>query len=145
MLFLFFFKLKTAYEMRISDWSSDVCSSDLRNPRRACRTDRRRCRHHQGQGSAATQAARRHQRGPGSKDRLRRHQPGLFHQLRDPIGRPMSSDLNLSQEELEALRQGIADGIIASNAGVMQAGEVAPYAFGSYEEDRKSTRLNSSH
>src|SRR3546814_2648814 len=28
-LFLLFFKQKTAYEMRISDWSSDVCSSDL--------------------------------------------------------------------------------------------------------------------
>src|SRR3546814_2961479 len=27
--FFFFFKQKTAYEMRISDWSSDVCSSDL--------------------------------------------------------------------------------------------------------------------
>src|SRR3546814_17940346 len=35
----FFFKQKTAYEMRISDWSSDVCSSDL--PSTACR---RRCR-----------------------------------------------------------------------------------------------------
>src|SRR3546814_7551651 len=31
LIFLFFFfKQKTAYEMRISDWSSDVCSSDLR-------------------------------------------------------------------------------------------------------------------
>src|SRR3546814_9145245 len=29
LLFFFFFKQKTAYEMRISDWSSDVCSSDL--------------------------------------------------------------------------------------------------------------------
>src|SRR3546814_8342637 len=28
-LSFFFFKKKTAYEMRISDWSSDVCSSDL--------------------------------------------------------------------------------------------------------------------
>src|SRR3546814_1557280 len=28
-MFLFFFKQKTAYELRISDWSSDVCSSDL--------------------------------------------------------------------------------------------------------------------
>src|SRR3546814_2103527 len=27
--FFFFFKQKTAYEMRVSDWSSDVCSSDL--------------------------------------------------------------------------------------------------------------------
>src|SRR3546814_6154885 len=35
----FFFKRKTAYEMRISDWSSDVCSSDL--PRRE--EARRRC------------------------------------------------------------------------------------------------------
>src|SRR3546814_19595968 len=30
MFFVFFCKQKTAYEMRISDWSSDVCSSDLR-------------------------------------------------------------------------------------------------------------------
>src|SRR3546814_20841867 len=28
-MFVFFFKQKTAYELRISDWSSDVCSSDL--------------------------------------------------------------------------------------------------------------------
>src|SRR3546814_2613661 len=30
---IFFFKQKTAYEMRISDWSSDVCSSDLAGAR----------------------------------------------------------------------------------------------------------------
>src|SRR3546814_15587155 len=35
MFCLFLFKQKTAYGMRISDWSSDVCSSDLRAPRRA--------------------------------------------------------------------------------------------------------------
>src|SRR3546814_6070484 len=32
LVFVFFFKQKTAYEMRISDWSSDVCSSDLMPP-----------------------------------------------------------------------------------------------------------------
>src|SRR3546814_2682832 len=32
MVVIFFFKQKTAYEMRISDWSSDVCSSDLVHP-----------------------------------------------------------------------------------------------------------------
>src|SRR3546814_4403592 len=37
-VFFFFVKQKTAYEMRISDWSSDVCSSDLLGGR-----DRRRC------------------------------------------------------------------------------------------------------
>src|SRR3546814_5173959 len=35
MLLVFFFKQKTAYEMRISDWSSDVCSSDLPGAQRA--------------------------------------------------------------------------------------------------------------
>src|SRR3546814_9839456 len=34
LLLVFFFKQKTAYEVRISDWSSDVCSSDLRGRRR---------------------------------------------------------------------------------------------------------------
>src|SRR3546814_4941087 len=34
-IFFFFFKQKTAYEMRISDWSSDVCSSDLQTYRYA--------------------------------------------------------------------------------------------------------------
>src|SRR3546814_1433827 len=35
----FFFKQKTAYEMRISDWISDVCSSDLQRLQRRCRDD----------------------------------------------------------------------------------------------------------
>src|SRR3546814_6568894 len=44
-IFVFFFKQKTAYEMRISDWSSDVCSSDLSSAgqsiRRFCPVRRR--------------------------------------------------------------------------------------------------------
>src|SRR3546814_2049412 len=39
-LFFFFFKRKPAYERRISDWSSDVCSSDLPRARRRHRRDR---------------------------------------------------------------------------------------------------------
>src|SRR3546814_2118886 len=38
-LVCFFFKQKTAYEMRISDWSSDVCSSDLGPAAQAPRLD----------------------------------------------------------------------------------------------------------
>src|SRR3546814_5575106 len=41
---LFFFKQKTAYQMRISDWSSDVCSSDLSEP--AGRNRSRRAQRH---------------------------------------------------------------------------------------------------
>src|SRR3546814_20688943 len=44
MLF-FFFKQKTAYEMRISDWSSDVCSSDLKRIPRDGGGERRRSTH----------------------------------------------------------------------------------------------------
>src|SRR3546814_3149634 len=48
-LFFFFFKQKTAYEMRISDWSSDVCSSDLHHrPRRHLRRRAVRGRHEPG-------------------------------------------------------------------------------------------------
>src|SRR3546814_4697523 len=58
-VFFFFVKQKTAYELRISDWSSDVCSSDLRPPsqgrlrRHGGRCHRRRLRgadplHHPG-------------------------------------------------------------------------------------------------
>src|SRR3546814_3364062 len=50
---IFFFKQKTAYEMRISDWSSDVCSSDLARlaAHAACRTQGGRLfyRHHPAQ------------------------------------------------------------------------------------------------
>src|SRR3546814_7864621 len=47
LLFFFFFKQKTAYEMRISDWSSDVCSSDLTGRARS-RIRGLRYQHHQG-------------------------------------------------------------------------------------------------
>src|SRR3546814_9952181 len=40
----FFFKQKTAYEMRISDWSSDVCSSDLASQRKQHEAGPRRTR-----------------------------------------------------------------------------------------------------
>src|SRR3546814_15066864 len=54
----FFFKQKTAYEMRISDWSSDVCSSDLEPAQ--CRTQRR----------GAARRDRRLRRGVAVEDRV---------------------------------------------------------------------------
>src|SRR3546814_15953828 len=50
----FFFKQKTAYEVRISDWSSDVCSSDLL-PRHAERM---------GRSTRGARSAPHHRRGP---------------------------------------------------------------------------------
>src|SRR3546814_13749559 len=56
LIFFFFFKQKTAYEMRISDWSSDVCSSDLLHREIRARQER------QGR-TVRRRHARRHDRG----------------------------------------------------------------------------------
>src|SRR3546814_3133974 len=58
---MFFFKQKTAYEMRISDWSSDVCSSDLLL-RREDRAQRIRRVHRSRQGAGYAQPAYRRDR-----------------------------------------------------------------------------------
>src|SRR3546814_1004935 len=52
-MIILFFKQKTAYEMRISVWSSDVCSSDLR----AARRHRKRARRSRGALAAVVAAA----------------------------------------------------------------------------------------
>src|SRR3546814_7986664 len=62
---LFFFKQKTAYEMRISDWRSDVCSSDLPSSAAASAGSGRRAM--ETAASAASHAVMR--RDPGSRGR----------------------------------------------------------------------------
>src|SRR3546814_7172965 len=69
--FFFFFKQKTAYEMRISDWSSDVCSSDL--GRRA------RCQH--GEEAEQPDAAERRR-----LQRRRRERPDRAQQIPGKAG-----------------------------------------------------------
>src|SRR3546814_9678774 len=56
-LFFFFFKQKTAYEMRISDWSSDVCSSDLPERLGATQGRRERTEHEAGHQEGVDQEA----------------------------------------------------------------------------------------
>src|SRR3546814_7838054 len=64
----FFFKQKTAYEMRISDWSSDVCSSDLEGEvRRRAVADA----HLSGEGGVVVLACPKY-RGPAVRCRRRR-------------------------------------------------------------------------
>src|SRR3546814_7692470 len=66
----FFFKQKTAYEMRISDWSSDVCSSDLTGSAAATYTVT------DGDGDRRRQCPdRRRDAGVGRRRRARRGQP----------------------------------------------------------------------
>src|SRR3546814_1467244 len=80
MIIFFFFKQKTAYEMRISDWSSDVCSSDLLAPRAGTSSERTRDSGRRvggstrlsGGGTGALRAAIAHPRG-NRRSGARRH------------------------------------------------------------------------
>src|SRR3546814_9643273 len=67
---IFFVKQKTAYELRISDWSSDVCSSDLPAPWRLWLYGRISDRAHVDQ-CARRPDLRRHQRNHENPDRPR--------------------------------------------------------------------------
>src|SRR3546814_2468381 len=115
----FFFKQKTAYEMRISDWSSDVCSSDLRLV---------------GQGIEQ----RLHQ----SPIRVHSEQaePEAAAELQDgaAVPSPAGCPVGRGEGEVDPLAHGEAIDAL------QQQGE-AEAAFQLDDEDRKSTRLNSRH
>src|SRR3546814_9321054 len=64
-MFVFFFKQRTAYEMRISDWSSDVCSSDLLERQRGDAGDR-------GDGDKVRQRLKNRRPAPTLRHRSRR-------------------------------------------------------------------------
>src|SRR3546814_3108594 len=104
----FFFKHKTAYEMRISDWSSDVCSSDL---------------------SLVAELARQIA-GPRHL-----HLDHLGAELAEDRRREGGCDVGGDVEDAHALqRPDLAIRLHGIGHGVLSG-----------REDRKSTRLNSSH
>src|SRR3546814_3251061 len=115
----FFFKQKTAYEMRISDWSSDVCSSDL----------------HDGPvllsnllDGALTELSTEQDRNPTSDGFL---YSGNRH---ESVPRGLFLDRRLTPLERNAWQ---VFRLLLNDDGVT--------AFPTYDQDRKSTRLNSSH
>src|SRR3546814_7630695 len=129
----FFFKQKTAYEMRISDWSSDVCSSDLAERLRAHRLGD----HHAFLDLDALQeqvrADQRTEEGAEAVEGLAEGQAEMAAFLiaerrRERVGR----DLQYGDAARENEQAGEHERI---------DGEVC----GREHEDRKSTRLHSSH
>src|SRR3546814_10541883 len=123
----FFFKQKTAYEMRISDWSSDVCSSDLQS-------------HVPVSGAARADMAEDFRRlarqilGTDGGDRAGAHvgdAAGIQDRLRHAGAR-------IKQQQ---------DGQFGRQVVLVVVDEVADHldAGGINRLDRKSTRLNSSH
>src|SRR3546814_2971398 len=94
-ILFFVFKQKTAYEMRISDWSSDVCSSDLldRPPRRLVGREPR-CLHRGGHRLPVGSGAWRRERGGAehaARNRPPRAHPRIY-RPRQGQGRPVPAD-----------------------------------------------------
>src|SRR3546814_2955438 len=124
----FFFKQKTAYEMRISDWSSDVCSSDLRP------LDPARHAGSAGAGGSLAHGSGPYLRGRGVGDpRLPQGsalQCGAVHERRGDPPRLRREDAPLR---------------CASSGADVDDGELFRRQPAEDRADRKSTRLNSSH
>src|SRR3546814_3293754 len=115
----FFFKQKTAYDMRISDWSSDVCSSDLKlstngfdlclilRVRRICSNARR------------------------SQQKLARQRRDAAPRQFDPVAIHAAADMAATRARLKG--------------GEALAAQAGGPIWREHAIDRKSTRLNSSH
>src|SRR3546814_7702216 len=121
MFFLFFFKQKTAYEMRISDWSSDVCSSDLRED---------------DDGEEALMAKKHIPAEAGDRGRLEVvfDKPHLLGSL-----------FGEYDQNLVAIENRLGVYIAARGNKLQIEGEAEAAARARDVLDRKSTRLNSSH
>src|SRR3546814_11280114 len=102
-MIFFFFKQKTAYEMRISDWSSDVCSSDLFGDKHAVfdLADQRVARHlaRRHREVARRDAAATRGMAGGLEPQLARGgaiaQPGFEHAVSDDHGRRAGQSLTI--------------------------------------------------
>src|SRR3546814_8834192 len=124
----FFFKQKTAYEMRISDWSSDVCSSDL-NDGAQCVVDRS-----DAAGTSRNGQSAWHNRG--------KRAPMDHQQLFLGIGhRIVILRITLRPLRPQAGVVGHARTLSPFHAVLRAGAKFSDDARG----DRKSTRLNSSH
>src|SRR3546814_5960701 len=132
LVYVFFFKQKTAYEMRISDWSSDVCSSDLQLGHGGRRP-----------GDGIRPGADR-VRQPGGAAGRRDHRQGGFDELRqaaDLVAQPASAS-EIALPEAPEVAVPTPSPSDPKDAGEMAALPPAPPAP---PADRKSPRLNSRH
>src|SRR3546814_14480420 len=112
--FFFFFKQKTAYEMRISDWSSDVCSSDLSAQVRRCRREETASDHRtERRRSRASQTE--HRRIFANRvERVRQQHVAALHPGMREEGREPDPEIDISidssSEERRAGKEGVSTG-----------------------------------
>src|SRR3546814_1282882 len=126
--FFFFFKQKTAYEMRISDWSSDVCSSDLMANRKKPGTPGKDSEVGYCRPPKAGQFKKGQSGNPAGK------RPGTKH-----LGALLDRELDMTIAVTEGGK------IIRISKRELMVKAVVNTAVKGDLRDRKSTRLNSSH
>src|SRR3546814_3740285 len=138
---IFFFKQKTAYEMRISDWSSDVCSSDLIRPAINVGLSVSRV------GSAAQIKAMKQVAGSIKLELAQYREMAAFAQFGSDLDASTQRLLNRGARLTELLKQAqyqplpVEEQVVSIYSGVK--GYLATVPVNAL--DRKSTRLNSSH
>src|SRR3546814_9440490 len=164
--FFFFFKQKTAYEMRISDWSSDVCSSDLA-PATAERPAPGSGRHAEGDPAANHRVALKGGRCVPLERRGSNGDPGAggiamklayvdlcgFRGYRKRMRLDFAEDFTILDGRNGVGKSTIFDAVEFALTGHLSKykdakadGEtVADYIWWAGNGDRKSTRLNYSH
>src|SRR3546814_9435671 len=138
MFVFFFFKQKTAYEMRISDWSSDVCSSDLvdRRGQRAARlTAAARLHGVPEEGVVPHLGSLIEERAGTRLDDLLEGLVGMLGARDQLVGLAHVGLMVLAVMEAQGLSRAVRFQCVLR---VGQGGELKG-------QDRKSTRLNSSH
>src|SRR3546814_10497200 len=148
-MLIFFFKQKTAYEMRISDWSSDVCSSDL-VAEEGGRKERRRQR-----SAGGRRVVRRRKGSQHARQIIDREGVHIIAILGQVIIGIDAADQEV-ERSVEVARQYAFDrpaAVILVRPVELQrliaadlvAAKAAISGFLRQRGDRKSTRLNSSH
>src|SRR3546814_3557961 len=84
--FIFFFKQKTAYEMRISDWSSDVCSSDLSEMNGVYAHQVDQWHHHRNDQNNGRRRMQEHAQKQEQHIEQRQHHPLVGREITDRLG-----------------------------------------------------------
>src|SRR3546814_2925668 len=134
----FFFKQKTAYEMRISDWSSDVCSSDLVVQRAGWAEHdlpRQLCLCRIGHEAQRTQI--------DAKLLIETAHP--LQRAVQPYRLPITGAAQFSDQPLRLSKRIGAHQDTAIRIGLARSDQLADLLLDRGMTDRKSTRLNSSH
>src|SRR3546814_2601609 len=124
-----FFKQKTAYEMRISDWSSDVCSSDLIDHRHAG---------HIGIAAGRTNLSDNVERSIGEDF-------GADTGIAQILWLQLVDQCRLQLRGGQAAGMNLADQRKGDHAAAIDRVFAGQIGLTEHREDRKSTRLNSSH